>query len=367
MGWGNLRVWNDDEIAPEHGLPAASACGHGDHHLCPRGRDHAQGQPRQLRPHGSRRRAGDVRRHRHPPRRIQSGAASRPRSSRSGSLPAATGGQPTWGAKPFPKADRSGTFRHARQRLTMTTRRAADPRRCARAGRDAESRRNDRIHDRRRPARLSRAGGGRDRDQRRARQRARRRGDHERTRTSTSKPGRRRNRARRRGSVLASFPALHINPKGDIHGRRFSYFITRLTVTSRRWPKRSRKARVWPGACRHQARAGTRSRRRREGRLLQARPESAGREDRGPRQLRRRSSSAPARASAAWHRRWRISLTKPGGLWAKGALQRQGRRRVHLDATQHGGQETTLFSIITNLLHFGMVDRRPRLRPSQVR
>ena len=24
-------------------------------------------------------------------------------------------------------------------------------------------------------------------------------------------------------------------------------------------------------------------------------------------------------------------------------------------ATQHGGQETTLFSIITNLLHFGMV------------
>jgi NAD(P)H dehydrogenase (quinone) len=34
---------------------------------------------------------------------------------------------------------------------------------------------------------------------------------------------------------------------------------------------------------------------------------------------------------------------------------RQGRRRLHLDRTQHGGQETTLFSIITNLLHFGMV------------
>ena len=26
----------------------------------------------------------------------------------------------------------------------------------------------------------------------------------------------------------------------------------------------------------------------------------------------------------------------------------------HSSATQHGGQETTLFSIITNLLHFGM-------------
>jgi multimeric flavodoxin WrbA len=35
--------------------------------------------------------------------------------------------------------------------------------------------------------------------------------------------------------------------------------------------------------------------------------------------------------------------------------ERQGRRGLLLDRTQHGGQETTLFSIITNLLHFGMV------------
>jgi hypothetical protein len=34
---------------------------------------------------------------------------------------------------------------------------------------------------------------------------------------------------------------------------------------------------------------------------------------------------------------------------------RQGRRAFTSTATQHGGQETTLFSIITNLLHFGMV------------
>jgi NAD(P)H dehydrogenase (quinone) len=32
----------------------------------------------------------------------------------------------------------------------------------------------------------------------------------------------------------------------------------------------------------------------------------------------------------------------------------QGRRAFASSATQHGGQETTLFTIITNLLHFGM-------------
>ena len=33
----------------------------------------------------------------------------------------------------------------------------------------------------------------------------------------------------------------------------------------------------------------------------------------------------------------------------------EGRGAFTSSATQHGGQETTLFSIITNLLHFGMV------------
>jgi NAD(P)H dehydrogenase (quinone) len=33
----------------------------------------------------------------------------------------------------------------------------------------------------------------------------------------------------------------------------------------------------------------------------------------------------------------------------------QGRRRVHVDRHATCGQETTLFSIITNLLHFCMV------------
>jgi NAD(P)H dehydrogenase (quinone) len=34
--------------------------------------------------------------------------------------------------------------------------------------------------------------------------------------------------------------------------------------------------------------------------------------------------------------------------------ERQGGGAFTSTATQHGGQETTLFSIITNLLHFGM-------------
>lgn len=48
-------------------------------------------------------------------------------------------------------------------------------------------------------------------------------------------------------------------------------------------------------------------------------------------------------------------LDQAGGLWAKGALHGKVGAAYTSTATQHGGQETTLFSIITNLLHFGMV------------
>ncbi|WJI17267.1 NAD(P)H:quinone oxidoreductase [Pseudoxanthomonas winnipegensis] len=48
-------------------------------------------------------------------------------------------------------------------------------------------------------------------------------------------------------------------------------------------------------------------------------------------------------------------LDQAGGLWAKGAMQGKVGAAFTSTATQHGGQETTLFSIITNLLHFGMV------------
>ncbi|RYE02166.1 MAG: NAD(P)H:quinone oxidoreductase [Sphingomonadales bacterium] len=43
-----------------------------------------------------------------------------------------------------------------------------------------------------------------------------------------------------------------------------------------------------------------------------------------------------------------------GGVWMSGALNGKVGGAFTSTATQHGGQETTLFSIITNLLHFGL-------------
>jgi NAD(P)H dehydrogenase (quinone) len=48
-------------------------------------------------------------------------------------------------------------------------------------------------------------------------------------------------------------------------------------------------------------------------------------------------------------------LDQTGSLWARGALNGKVGAAFTSTATQHGGQETTLFSIITNLLHFGMM------------
>ena len=47
-------------------------------------------------------------------------------------------------------------------------------------------------------------------------------------------------------------------------------------------------------------------------------------------------------------------LDQAGGLWFRGALNGKVGAAFTSTASQHGGQETTLFSIITNLLHFGM-------------
>ena len=48
-------------------------------------------------------------------------------------------------------------------------------------------------------------------------------------------------------------------------------------------------------------------------------------------------------------------LDQAGGLWMRGALHGKVGGAFSSTGTQHGGQETTLFSMITNLLHFGMV------------
>ncbi len=48
-------------------------------------------------------------------------------------------------------------------------------------------------------------------------------------------------------------------------------------------------------------------------------------------------------------------LDQAGGLWMRGALNGKVGAAFTSTGTQHGGQEATLFSIIANLLHFGMV------------
>jgi NAD(P)H dehydrogenase (quinone) len=44
-----------------------------------------------------------------------------------------------------------------------------------------------------------------------------------------------------------------------------------------------------------------------------------------------------------------------GGIWMQGQLTGKVGSVMASTATQHGGQETTLFAGITNLLHFGMI------------
>jgi NAD(P)H dehydrogenase (quinone) len=48
-------------------------------------------------------------------------------------------------------------------------------------------------------------------------------------------------------------------------------------------------------------------------------------------------------------------LDQTGGLWARGALVGKVGSAFTSTASQHGGQETTLMAVHTNLLHFGMI------------
>ena len=54
----------------------------------------------------------------------------------------------------------------------------------------------------------------------------------------------------------------------------------------------------------------------------------------------------PSQMAAFWD--------QAGGLWASGKLVGKVGAAFTSTASQHGGQETTLFSILTNLLHMGM-------------
>jgi NAD(P)H dehydrogenase (quinone) len=48
-------------------------------------------------------------------------------------------------------------------------------------------------------------------------------------------------------------------------------------------------------------------------------------------------------------------LDQASGLWSRGALNGKVGGAFSSTATQHGGQETTLFSLITNLMHLGFI------------
>jgi quercetin 2,3-dioxygenase len=109
MGWGSLRVWNDDEIAPNTGFPPHP---HANMEIITYVREGAVTHKDSL-GNESRTEAGDVQvmsagtgiRHaeynleQHPTRIFQIWIT-----------PDSTGGSPAWGSQPFPKADRSGRF-----------------------------------------------------------------------------------------------------------------------------------------------------------------------------------------------------------------------------------------------------------------
>ncbi|QWP77071.1 pirin family protein [Lysobacter sp. K5869] len=109
MGWGALRVWNDDTIAANTGFPPHS---HADMEIITYVRDGAISHQDNLGNRG-RTEAGDV-------QVMSAGSgiqhaeynleAATTRIFQIWIIPDARGGAPTWGAKPFPKDDRAGRF-----------------------------------------------------------------------------------------------------------------------------------------------------------------------------------------------------------------------------------------------------------------
>jgi quercetin 2,3-dioxygenase len=109
MGWGALRVWNDDEIAPGTGFPLHP---HADMEIITYVRQGAITHQDSLGNKG-RTEAGDV-------QVMSAGTGIRhseynfePEPTKIFQIwiePSSRGGRPRWGAKPFPKQDRSGRF-----------------------------------------------------------------------------------------------------------------------------------------------------------------------------------------------------------------------------------------------------------------
>ncbi len=109
MNWGALRVWNDDEIAPNTGFPPHP---HSDMEIITYVREGAITHQDNLGNKG-RTEAGDVQVMsagsgiRHAEYNLE---AETTRIFQIWIEPKTFGGAPSWGAKPFPKGDRSGKF-----------------------------------------------------------------------------------------------------------------------------------------------------------------------------------------------------------------------------------------------------------------
>lgn len=109
MGWGSIRVWNDDEIAPNTGFPPHP---HRDMEIITYVRSGAITHQDSMGNTG-RTEAGDV-------QVMSAGTGVRHSEYNLENetttlfqiwiIPREGGGSPTWGAKPFPKDDRSGRF-----------------------------------------------------------------------------------------------------------------------------------------------------------------------------------------------------------------------------------------------------------------
>ena len=109
MGWGRIRVWNDDTIAPRTGFPLHP---HNDMEIITYVREGAITHQDSLGNSG-RTEAGDV-------QVMSAGTGIRhseynmedvtTRIFQIWIVPTRTGDAPQWGAKPFPKGDRSGQF-----------------------------------------------------------------------------------------------------------------------------------------------------------------------------------------------------------------------------------------------------------------
>jgi redox-sensitive bicupin YhaK (pirin superfamily) len=109
MGWGALRVWNDDEIAAGTGFPPHP---HANMEIITYVREGAITHQDSMGNHG-RTEAGDVQVMsagtgvRHSEYNREDGLT---RLFQIWILPDQRGGEPSWDARPFPKADRSGRF-----------------------------------------------------------------------------------------------------------------------------------------------------------------------------------------------------------------------------------------------------------------